>query len=586
MRDFEQRRSERHAINAVNVDEAGIWSAYRQWFAADKQVVMRQASSQVIGNVITIILLTLLYSFYSLFQEYFAVIVWALVLSVPFHAAKQQVISYFVSLNRRRLQQKTRMSVVICQDLARATMHREFVSNNVLYLLMGFGLVIICIQLLPVFLNGIDPGTILVLCAVPVSILGFLALIEPLALMLFDRGIHQNISATRLHDTAHSVVAFCIITSVWVIVGGIFFVFAFQFVTDCVYGARETQLWLVNNQELWYYSDDRFIFKDEMHSAMGVLQDLGIRVESYANSTEWFPIAQRLYFTIVSNANATTAANAVNGTNFTTVTTSIIPPVPTMHEAAVATSSSLAHTLRELYDYLQRNEVDLVDVGQQLHQYISGATRTSVVAIFDIVMFVLWGTVSVFDYMFQAGLFFSILMYFTSRDSNDFSIPYLTSSQQQHISNQIRKSIHSVVMIPIQLGLSHALFTFMILLCLSFFFDITLISFATLMALVLGAVPVVPPIIGGVLYCALLIMQGNWLAGSLFVVTQYAAFSFVDGGILQRVQSGLPVSIIALSYAMGWYWIGIQGVLLGPLVLCGLDLLGTFMTLTSSIQNT
>lgn len=99
-----------------------------------------------------------------------------------------------------------------------------------------------------------------------------------------------------------------------------------------------------------------------------------------------------------------------------------------------------------------------------------------------------------------------------------------------------------------------------------------------------AAVPIVPPY--AVAVCGaieLFVVRGEGAATLCFLLASLAPVGFADATFYREVRSSHPY-VTGLAVVGGMYWLGLQGAVIGPIILCCFLVLVDLYTSRSSAQ--
>jgi predicted PurR-regulated permease PerM len=139
-----------------------------------------------------------------------------------------------------------------------------------------------------------------------------------------------------------------------------------------------------------------------------------------------------------------------------------------------------------------------------------------------------------------------------------------TENDEAHITTAIEESIQSVFVLSAKMAVFWGLYTAFV----HSLFDLNVIFIPSILAACLAATPIVPPysvlIFGAV---ELYLIRGEMAAGIVFTVMSIAPLMFADIAFYREVKNSHPY-VTGLSVIGGIYWLGFQGAIFGPIILC------------------
>ncbi|GBP43203.1 Transmembrane protein 245 [Eumeta japonica] len=98
-------------------------------------------------------------------------------------------------------------------------------------------------------------------------------------------------------------------------------------------------------------------------------------------------------------------------------------------------------------------------------------------------------------------------------------------------------------------------------------FSVVFSCFKALAAL-LGAAPFLGPWLAGAPAALDVWLQGRPVAALLLVVAQAAPMAFLDAAVYKEIKNGGHPYVTGLAIAGGMFYLGAEGAILGPLLLC------------------
>ncbi|CAN0050740.1 unnamed protein product [Discosporangium mesarthrocarpum] len=168
---------------------------------------------------------------------------------------------------------------------------------------------------------------------------------------------------------------------------------------------------------------------------------------------------------------------------------------------------------------------------------------------------------------FKVVLFFTVVLYMTSH--GDFleravgDLLPIPKDNRQLAVDMLRDSIEGVFFLPCKIACLHGVVT----LCSFSVLGIDFPFFAAFLAVVLSIVPIVPSYVVCWPWALVLILHHDW-TGVLLIASQYLILSFIDNELCSQSLREANPYLTGLSTFLGFAVFGVQGVLLGPLIIC------------------
>lgn len=175
---------------------------------------------------------------------------------------------------------------------------------------------------------------------------------------------------------------------------------------------------------------------------------------------------------------------------------------------------------------------------------------------------------AVFNFFINMVVFLTALFYLLSSSGKLYKPVQIITSVSPVYGNKlavaIETAVHEVLTASFKLALFYFLWTWLI----HSLFQVRLVYIPSAIASILAAIPILGPYwacIPGVL--DLYLAQDNGLKALLLLLFQILPTFFVDTAIFNEIQGGHPY-LTGLSVAGGVFWLGMEGAIIGPLLLC------------------
>lgn len=182
---------------------------------------------------------------------------------------------------------------------------------------------------------------------------------------------------------------------------------------------------------------------------------------------------------------------------------------------------------------------------------------------------VLGGGTAVLNFILNMIVFLTTLFYLLN-SSGDYYKPVelLTnfSPSGRRVGHALEAAINSVFSASFKMAVFYGMWTWLI----HNLFNVKIVYLSSACATILGAVP----FLGTYWACVpgildLWLSQERWIASILFAGFQFLPTSVVDTTIYKEIKGGHPY-LTGLAIAGGIFCLGVEGAIIGPLLLCGL----------------
>ncbi len=176
----------------------------------------------------------------------------------------------------------------------------------------------------------------------------------------------------------------------------------------------------------------------------------------------------------------------------------------------------------------------------------------------------------VLNFLFSAILFFTALFYLLSaRDSSSFKpfkwflFIFPTDGPRQLVEQSISQAINEVLLSLFKLCLFHGLWTYLTLTLLG----VRIVYISTLLTIVVVVLPVMGPYWACLPACLeLWLVSGKWVHAVVLFGLHFVANWVIDPKIYS--ESSGHYYVTGLSVVGGVYFLGVEGALVGPMLLC------------------
>ncbi|XP_048486237.1 transmembrane protein 245 [Plutella xylostella] len=180
----------------------------------------------------------------------------------------------------------------------------------------------------------------------------------------------------------------------------------------------------------------------------------------------------------------------------------------------------------------------------------------------------LCGGGAIINFLINLVVFFTTLFYLLA-SSNALYKPVEVITQAQpnfgpRLGIALSVAINQVFRASFKMALFYGLWTWLV----HNIFGAKVVYLPSVLAAVLGAAPFLGPYLAGLPAGVDVWLQGRPVAALLLVVSQAAPIAFLDAAVYKEIKDGGHPYVTGLAIAGGIFYLGPEGAILGPLLLC------------------
>ncbi|KAI9175769.1 hypothetical protein H9P43_006133 [Blastocladiella emersonii ATCC 22665] len=260
-------------------------------------------------------------------------------------------------------------------------------------------------------------------------------------------------------------------------------------------------------------------------------------------------------------------------------TATVVAALTTGNFSALTDYTVLMGSAMELKDsssHMVATVTKLIQDSSTATAYLSGALTSMGTVTFSVLISITQYLLDAFDFIFQGIMFLITLHTLVSRETSVtewFAHLLILADPEQELTRSLEDNIVSVLMCTTKLTVFHTLLTWFTFSA----FGVDLVYISTALTVVLSIVPLVPPMWIAVPAAISLYWQTRfWSATALLVIHFYAAW-FVDPAFFAEIPEVNPY-FSALAFILGLWAFGLEGLVLGPLLMTVIPTLFSMMS--------
>uniref|UniRef100_A0A915BKH4 Transmembrane protein n=1 Tax=Parascaris univalens TaxID=6257 RepID=A0A915BKH4_PARUN len=134
----------------------------------------------------------------------------------------------------------------------------------------------------------------------------------------------------------------------------------------------------------------------------------------------------------------------------------------------------------------------------------------------------------------------------------------------KHISTAIEDAISGVFVLSTKMAVFYGLYTYFV----HTLFDLNIVFLPSMLAALFAAIPIMAPyVVCAIGIFELYLVRGETAAAILFFILSAAPMTFADAAFYRQLRGSHPY-VTGLAIIGGIYWLGLQGAIIGPIILC------------------
>lgn len=501
--------------------------------------------AQLIGNISTALILVLFYFNFLLFENYLRIIVWAIMCSQAMRQAKNNVIAVLQYLSDNTdvnrygfltcvFLKSTEIFIRHPHDGSRRTA-KELFLNYGIFLFSLVGAVSIWMRMFSwtSFLH---------------VIIGFC-----IAVLSLIKILERRIFYYRYFFSDEVLVSMLLILGFF-ITGA--FVILFLGTESYLEGSRAaTDLsgWVQDN----FVNDERTrqVWKQQVENSRAMIAQAISGVEDKYNDTMWWPPLKSLVKTYYLDAKS----NDGNITSHTSLFNRLHLP----ENMTVVQAVSLAYSKVDSVNLTSVQLTDWTSKGFDISRIAVGSVAQLVFLVFTLL--IAFVSLGIRSFFFVSSLFYLLCTNWDPIERFVEDLLPIQVDKRPDVVRSLRKVIEGVFFLPLKMASLHAIVTMVSFTIVNADF----MYLATTVTFFISIVPIIPPYLVCVPWVISIGLTSSIVKALALFVVQYVAFTVLDEMLYEKSIVALNAYVSALSVVFGVYVFGFEGVIFGPLIVCG-----------------
>ncbi|KAK1939297.1 Transmembrane protein 245 [Phytophthora citrophthora] len=500
---------------------------------------------QLIGNISTALILVLIYFNFLLFENYLRLIVWAILCSQALRQAKNNVVSVLKYLSDDA--DVDRYGFLTCvfsksaeifishpHDGSRRTA-KELFLNYGIFLFSLVGAVSIWMRMYSwvSFLN---------------VIIGFW--IAALSLIkILDRRIFYY----RYFFSDEVLVSVLLILGFFITGAFVILFLGSESYLEGSRAATDLSGWVQVN----FINDERTreMWSEQVENSRAMISQAISGVENNYNDTMWWPPLKSLVKTYYLDAKSSDGNVTSHASLFSRLR---LPENMTIVQAVTFAYSKV--------DAVNLTSVQLTDwtsKGLEVSSIAVGSVAQLVFLVFTLL--IAFVSLGIRSFFFISSLFYLLCTNWDPIERFVQDLLPIQVDKRPAVVRSLRKVIEGVFFLPLKMASIHAIVTMVSFTIVNSDF----MYLATTFTFFISIVPIIPPYLVCVPWVISIGLTSSVVKALALFAVQYVAFTVLDEMLYEKSIVALNSYVSALSVVFGVYVFGFEGVIFGPLIVCG-----------------
>ncbi|KAL3668086.1 hypothetical protein V7S43_006951 [Phytophthora oleae] len=501
--------------------------------------------AQLIGNISTALILVLIYFNFLLFENYLRLIVWAILCSQALRQAKNNVVSVLQYLSDD--DDVDRYGFLTCvfsksaeifishpHDGSRRTA-KELFLNYGIFLFSLIGAVSIWMRMYSwvSFLN---------------IIIGFW--IAALSLIkILDRRIFYY----RYFFSDEVLVSVLLIFGFFITGAFVILFLGSESYLEGSRAATDLSEWVQVN----FINDERTrqVWSEQVENSRAMISQAISGVEDNYNDTMWWPPLKSLVKTYYLDAKSSDGNVTAHASLFSRLR---LPENMTLVQAV-----SFAYSKVDSVNLTSVQLTDWTSKGLEVSSIAVGSVAQLVFLIFTLL--IAFVSLGIRSFFFISSLFYLLCTNWDPIERFVQDLLPIQVNKRPAVVRSLRKVIEGVFFLPLKMASIHAIVTMVSFTIVNADF----MYLATTFTFFISIVPIIPPYLVCVPWVISIGLTSSVVKALALFAVQYVAFTVLDEMLYEKSIVALNSYVSALSVVFGVYVFGFEGVIFGPLIVCG-----------------
>ncbi|KAG1708313.1 hypothetical protein DVH05_024993 [Phytophthora capsici] len=501
--------------------------------------------AQLIGNISTALILVLIYFNFLLFENYLRLIVWAIMCSQALRQAKNNVVSVLKYLSDDAdverygfltcvFSKSTEIFISHPHDGSRRTA-KELFLNYGIFLFSLIGAVSIWMRMYSwvSFLN---------------VIIGFW--IAALSLIkILDRRIFYY----RYFFSDEVLVSVLLILGFFITGAFVILFLGSESYLEGSRAATDLSGWVQVN----FINDERTreMWSEQVENSRAMISQAIGGVENKYNDTMWWPPLKSLVKTYYLDAKSSDGN--------ITAHTSLFSRLRLPENMTIVQAVTFAYSKVDAVNLTSVQLTDWTSKGLEVSSIAVGSVAQLVFLVFTLL--IAFVSLGIRSFFFISSLFYLLCTNWDPIERFVQDLLPIQVDKRPAVVRSLRKVIEGVFFLPLKMASIHAIVTMVSFTIVNADF----MYLATTFTFFISIVPIIPPYLVCVPWVISIGLTSSVVKALALFAVQYVAFTVLDEMLYEKSIVALNSYVSALSVVFGVYVFGFEGVIFGPLIVCG-----------------
>ncbi|CAI5732996.1 unnamed protein product [Peronospora destructor] len=317
--------------------------------------------------------------------------------------------------------------------------------------------------------------------------------------------------------------------------------------------ATDLSEWVQDN----FINDERTrqVWSEQVQNSRAMISQAISGVENNYNDTMWWPPLKSLVKTYYVDAKSSDG-------NFTSHL-SLFSRLSLPDNMTFVQAVSFAYSNLDSVNLTSVQLTDWTSKGLEVSSIAVGSVAQLVFLVFTLV--IAFVSLGIRSFFFVSSLFYLLCTNWDPIERFVQDLLPIQVNKRPEVVRSLRKVIEGVFFLPLKMASIHAIVTMVAFTIV----DADFMYLATTVTFFISIVPIIPPYLVCVPWVISIGLTTSIVRALALFAVQYVAFTVLDEMLYEKSIVALNSYVSALSVVFGVYVFGFEGVIFGPLIVCG-----------------